>query len=148
MRAVVTILLAVFLAGCSTYQRPIQLCPQSCKPVVEQSTDTSKPVSPDWFAYSDRLAKAQVYYWLTDFAGRPVTSYRYKHDRGIFESDVWPIETTKEKPEQISMPIILKRGVSDVVIHLVRSGGSREESISLRSASVEHHNEFDVIYIE
>jgi hypothetical protein len=148
MRVIAAILLALFVAGCSTCQRPIQLCPQSCKPVVEQSTDTSKPVSDAWFAYSDRLTKAQVYYWLTDSAGQPVTCYRYKHDRGIFESDVWPVETTKEKPQQISMPIILKRGVSDVVIHLVRSGSSREESISLRSATLEHHNEFDVIYIE
>jgi hypothetical protein len=148
MRAAVPILIvATFLVGCSTCQRPIQLCPQACKPVVDKNIDTSKPVSDAWFAYSDRLARQKVYYWLTDAAGRPVTSYRYNHDRGIFESDVWPLPmTTKNSPQQISMPIILKRSTSDVVIHLIRAGG--EEAISLRGTMLEHHNEFDVIYIE
>ena len=148
MRAIISIfLVSIFLTGCSTCQRPIQLCPQACKPVVDQNPDTSQPVSDAWFAYSKRLASQKVYYWLTDSAGQPVTSYRYKHDRGIFESDVWPLPTTtKDSPQPVSMPIILKRGTSDVVIHLIRDSG--EQTISLREATLEHHNDYDVIYIE
>ena len=153
MNAIISVfLVSVFLTGCSACQRPIQLCPRACRPVVDLNPDTSKPVSRAWFAYSKQLADQEVYYWLTDSAGRPVTSYRYKHDRGIFESDVWPLPTTtKESPQQISMPIILKHGVSDVLIHLGRAG--QEQTISLHEATLEHHpikhhKHYDVIYID
>jgi len=148
MRAIISIfIVSVFLTGCSTCQRPVQLCPQACKPVVDLNPDTSKPVSDAYFAYCDRLASQKIYYWLTDSAGRPVTSYRYKHDRGIFESDVWPLPTTtKASPQQVSMPIILKHFTSDVVIHLIYPDG--EQTISLRDSTLEHHYPDDVIYIK
>ena len=36
MRAIISIfLVSVFLTGCSTYRRDIQICPQACRPVVD-----------------------------------------------------------------------------------------------------------------
>jgi hypothetical protein len=149
MKAIFPILIfAVFLIGCSTSKEYIQICPQACKPVVDnQSGGDNGSVSKDWMAYYDRLRKQQISYWLTDVEGRPVTSYDYKHDRGIFESPWRTITTTRENPLPILRVIVLKSGTSDVVIHLIYSD-NHENSISLCRTTLEHHKDFDVLYIE
>ena len=149
MKAIVPILIiTVFLIGCSTPKEYIQICPQVCKPVVDyQNGGDYGSASKDWMAYYDRLQKQQISYWLTDTGGRPVVSYEYKHDRGIFESPWRTITTSKEYPLPILRVINLKSGISDVVIHLIYPDG-HENSISLRGATLEHHKVYDVLYIE
>jgi hypothetical protein len=149
MKVIVPVLIiSVFLIGCGTSKEYIQICPQACKPVVDnQSEADNSSVSEDWMAYYDRLRKQQINYWLTDAEGRPVASYDYKHDRGIFESPWRTITTTKENPLPVLRVIVLKSDTSDVVIHLIYPD-SCENSIQLRGATLEHHKGFDVLYIK
>lgn len=148
MKTIVLILaLASVLMGCSNLRPPVQICPEACKPVVDIRKDSKHgPVTDEWLAYSDRLSKQNIFYWLTDTKGRPVTIYQYKHDRGLLESAYWPVITTKEKPKPVRQPFTLDRRTSDVIVHLNRPDG--EETISLREATLEHHKDFDVLYVK
>ncbi len=148
MRAIVTILFAVFVAGCSTCKQSIQICPQVCKPVVDsQSGGEYGSVSKAWMDFDQRLRKQQTSYWLSHVSGEPVTSYDYKHDRGIFESPWRMITISKDHPLPVRRVFTLKCGTTGVVIHLIYSDG-REVSIPLDGATLEHHPDFDVIYVE
>lgn len=137
--ALKSILLVCFagflLTACSTTQRPIFLCPPSCKAAVG-----------DWTALRECLFKQDGRYWLTDSAGLPLETYRYKHDHGIFESDVMPMPTSKADPSHISTPILLKRDTKDAVLHLIFAG--KEQTFSLGGAKLERHGEYDVFYIQ
>jgi hypothetical protein len=115
-----------------------------------QGNSSADPTFAAWDAYYERIHKQKVYYWLTDSAGQPVTSYRYKSDITIYESlfsAYWPITTTKDNPKQIAEQITLKRHASDVVIHLIYPDGS-EDSIDLRKATLEPHKDCDVLYVK
>jgi hypothetical protein len=137
LKSTLLICLAGFLlAGCSTTQRPIFLCPQTCKASVG-----------DWTSMRECLFKQDGRYWLTDSAGLPLETYRYRHDYiPVFESDVMPMPTSRANPSHISTPILLKRNTKDAVLHLIFVG--KEQTFSLGDAKLERHGEFDVIYIK
>ena len=129
MRASVTIfVVGLLLVGCTKTARPILLCPQACK------ASTS-----DWTALRECLFKQDGTYWLTDSRSRPLESYRYGHEIGVL-----PITTTREKPDHISTPILLKRDTTGGVLHLIRNGA--EQTISLDDATLERHGKYDVLF--
>ncbi len=129
------LILTLFLVGCSTAKRPVLLCPPACKSSVG-----------DWTTFRECLFRQDGRYWLTDSAGRPLESYRVKHDHGVFESSVMSRTTTREDPDQIGTQIILSRDTKGAVLHLIRSG--QEEMIPLGCAALEQHGEFDVLYLK
>ena len=142
-----TLILGVLLGGCSAYQRDIQICPQSCKPVVEDDdTGPFGSVSDAWLAYDKRLTEEKIFYWLTDSAGRPVTVYDEIHGHLLFESSYRTNLITKEKPRAVRQPFKLKGSTSSVVLHLIRTNG--EESIPLRDAKLERHKDLDILYVK
>jgi hypothetical protein len=102
-------------------------------------------------AFYDRLTNQNIYYWLTDSKGRPVTSYT-KGDGvdtfPIFESSAYALDPlpTREHPAPISLLIGLNQFRLDVVIHLAYTNS--EETISLRKSRLEPYDGFDVLYIK
>lgn len=140
-------LFAAFLVGCARYRQDIQICPENCKPVVEYDDKGSYGSASDaWMAYDERLKKENIFYWLTDSEGQPVTTYDYKHDRGMFESAYWPNLPTKEKPKPVREPFKLKGSTQNVILHLKRPDS--EETILLRDAKLEHHKDLDILYVK
>ena len=130
MRASIAILAAgLLLVGCTKTARPIFLCPQACKASVG-----------DWTSLRECLFKQDGKYWLTDSGSRALESYRYGHD------GVLPITTTREKPDYISTPILLKRETTGAVLHLIRDGS--EQTISIENAKLETHGKYDVLFIQ
>ena len=143
----ITLIFAVLMVGCSAYQRDIQICPQSCKPVVEyDDTGPFGSVSDALLAYEDRLEKQNLFYWLTDSVGRPVTVCDEIHGHVMFESAYRTNIITKEKPRRVREPFKLKGSTSDVVVHLIRPNG--EESVVLRNAKLERHKDLDVLHVK
>jgi hypothetical protein len=134
----VFLILALFVTGCSTTRSPILLCPPSCKAAAG-----------DWTSLRECLFehfKKDGVYWLTDSAGQPVDTFRYRHDHGLFESDVMPLTISKEAPASISTPIILKRGQKGVVLHLICA--DKEQTILLDGQTLERHGDYDVLYVQ
>jgi hypothetical protein len=158
------LIVAGFLTGCAIFPTvrpyPIQLCPQACKPAAAvslyggrvyggYSPSGSWRESADADAFSDCLVKQKIYYWLTDSAGRPVTSYGMGVDAlPIFQSIFSALDPlpNREHPAHIRFPIWLNRFTSDVVIHVLYTNS--EENIDLRKSTLEHHDGFDVLYIK
>ena len=151
IRAIVPIMfICLGLTGCGTY-RDIQICPQACRPVVDvQGNGSDDPTFAAWEAYSERLHKQKIYYWLTDSKGMPVTAYRYKSDMSIYEwlfSSYWPVIPTQAQPKQIAEMVVLKRPTKDVVFHLTYTDG-HEDAIALRDAMLEQRKDYEVLYVK
>jgi hypothetical protein len=101
-------------------------------------------------AFDQRLRDQHISYWLTDSKGQPVTIYDYKSDISISEwlfSSYWPNTSSREKPRPVRRTFTLKRGTSDVIVHLIYSDG-HEDSIDLRKATLEPHKYWDVLYVK
>jgi hypothetical protein len=127
---------ALLVVGCGASPRPVLLCPEALKGSTR-----------DWDTLRDSLFTLKGEYWLTDAAGRPIQAYRYKHEHvPVLESPVMPEDQSKQHPAHISSPIIFKAPANEVVLHLVREG--KETTIPLRSAALERHGKFDVLYIK
>ena len=157
--------------GCTTCQRPIQLCPEACKPVGAvrleygnfykplaqegESGSASDPREPA-VAFVNRLGNQKINYWLTDSDGRPVTSYGERilvDGYHFFASPFMALpQTTRENPAPIQRLIYLNWHlnwqVSDVLIHLFYADTGTEATISLQKSTLEHHDGFDVLYIK
>ena len=148
MRVIATILFAALLTGCSTCKQSIQICPQACKPVVDsQDGGEHGSVSKAWMDYYFRLKKQQISYWVSDTNGQSVALFDYKHDRAIFESPWRMITTSKKHPLPVIRVICLRCGMTGVVIHLIYPD-EHEVSIPLDGVALEHHPNFDVLYVE
>ena len=130
MRAIAIILaVGLLLVGCAKTARPIFLCPQACKASVG-----------DWTSLRECLFKQESGYWLTDSGSRTLESYHYGHEGGVL-----PITTTREKPDHISTPLLLKRETTGAVLHLIRDGS--EQTISIENGKLERHGKYDVLFI-
>jgi hypothetical protein len=130
MRAIAAIpAVGLLLVGCAKTAQPIFLCPQAC----EASAST-------WTSLRECLFEQDGVYWLTAPDSRALESYRYGH-----EGDVLPITTTREEPDHISVPILLKRDTKGAVLHLIRQGA--EQTIPLDHATLEKHDKYDVFFV-
>jgi hypothetical protein len=125
--ALALVLLAV--VGCSESARPILLCPAGC-------TESSG----DWETLRDCLFKQEGRYWLTTTNNQPIESFRFGHEGGVL-----PLPTSKETPEHISTPILLRRGTKTALLHLKHPG--EEQTILIDFTKLERRGKFYVLPI-
>jgi hypothetical protein len=127
--SVIIIAIGLLLVGCAKTTRPIFVCPQTCKASVG-----------NWDSLRECLFKQDGQYWLTDSGSRALQSYHYGHEGGVLRS-----ATTREKPDHISTPILLKRDSTGAVLHLIRNGA--EQIISIEQTILERHGKHEVLYV-